>query len=406
MKYLLFDIGSSYIKFAIADIQTKKIINTKRINMLKNMSTNENRYEIDSEALFHFIKNEIDSYIDSYEPQGILFSTQMHSYVIGNDCMFSPVITWRDERCKLTVEMKEKLSSNTTGFELKERHPIIKLYHNISNNEYPFANTFYTLGSYIIYRLTGVNVCHITNSASTGLVNIYEKRWDVNSINNINAGKFNFPKIVTKLSVCGTYRGINVFPDIGDHAATVLGVTEKEDDIVITVGTAGLIAVIDENLPHSETRPFFNDKYINVICKLPGGRNLDVLWNFCMSVLDMGESNMSKSDFINNVCAMLTTKDLPPAELSLYSNKMSCLSFFSSIFDELAKIYAEHINNIKRKGDIVTSGGAIAENMFFKERIEEYTKRTVRQCKTKDPEIDGLMKLCDFIEWSNEKCME
>mgnify|MGYP002703168991 CR=1 FL=1 len=71
----------------------------------------------------------------------------------------------------------------------------------------PRNGTLYTLGSYIIYSLTGKNVTHAESFAPLGFLDVHHRCIHEKIIQKMDFGRIAFPEIVLKdCEVCGIYR--------------------------------------------------------------------------------------------------------------------------------------------------------------------------------------------------------
>jgi sugar (pentulose or hexulose) kinase len=144
----------------------------------------------------------------------------------------------------------------------------------------------YSLGSYFIHKLTGRNICHITNAAPMGMADIREGRWLRELWKKAGLGELRLPEITGAFEPVGKFErngmSIAVYPDIGDQQVSVLGCQAEDGDIIVNAATAGqVIHVTGDFIPGNyEIRPFFDGKYLEVVSRMPGGRNFDVFIDF------------------------------------------------------------------------------------------------------------------------------
>ncbi len=337
MKFLGIDIGGSFIKSAILDTDRFEV---REIRKVKSPSfvINENPLikENDPDEILEIVKKIIDSYVecrdclnsfnnhdsrnnhdscnnlnsrnnqDSHEKiVGVMFSTQMHGFILmdENGDAVTNYITWQDERSTELIagshgsylerikNILDKDDVRKSGSHVKPSLGMCNLYHWVCNNKQDKPLWFCTLGDYIVSKLTGEKPkCHITNAASTGMVDIEAGGWNRNIIKKLGFGNIVFPGIVHKNTVCGTYHvnelhtgGIALYPAVADHQAAMYGAFLKPGtDLAINIGTGSQISIVS-NKPafgNYEIRPFFEGKYLKAICHIPAGRALNVLISF------------------------------------------------------------------------------------------------------------------------------
>jgi sugar (pentulose or hexulose) kinase len=318
MKFIALDIGSSFIKSAVLDLEHRRLLDATKEPAPPMLPAREPRYfEVSAEAIADCILQRIEQHVEQHpDIIGIVLSTQMHGFLLTDSLgqAITPYISWQDQRCLGAVEGEasssgvalssfERLSNlvsklqATSGIRLTPRHAICNLYHYLGSEGRvvrPMQGIrFQTLGSYINQRLTGEHATHLTNAAATGCADVVHGQWNEPLIEAAGCSFLKFPDIRQETEAVGIYSGsygpIAVYPDIGDHQATVLGCfASAKTDAVITLGTAGIISCIDGNWSESggsyEVRPFFEGQFLNTVTQLPGGRNLDVLIRFVQSI--------------------------------------------------------------------------------------------------------------------------
>ena len=293
--YIAADIGSSFVKLALIDdsiITATEKRRTARIDTGKPWE-----YEYDADGAVSFIREYTDRAVgNGIKIDGILLSTQMHGFILARGERYTDYISWQDERSlvpcgdgRSTIDLlRERLPAGMLargGVRLKCELSVCgaaAFFRQCGDD--PGEYRFYTLGSYIISRLTGKNITHITNAAPTGMYDIFSKCWNSGLISLAGLSGMSLPEVTDGMPVCGYYNGIPVYPDIGDHQATVLGSGIEEGVLSINAGTASQMAMICGAAAapgeKSEIRPFFGGKYIRVVSKLPGGRSLQVIADF------------------------------------------------------------------------------------------------------------------------------
>lgn len=153
---LYIDIGSTNIKWSHGKT-AGKIPFPRRPLTRRIRATRSARTEIFSIVL---------NLIDTHRPQRAFFSVQMHGYVLlkeGREA--TGYISWRDERGKdlppdfaLTEEYGVRIKPNLPRLSLQAQSVA--------------ADEFCTLGSYLVYRLTGKNTTHVTDAAASGFYNV------------------------------------------------------------------------------------------------------------------------------------------------------------------------------------------------------------------------------------------
>ena len=142
----------------------------------------------------------------------------------------------------------------------------------------PAAVRFCTLGSFVIGRLTGRNICHITNAAPTGLADVRKSRWNERLIEQSGLSQLSFPEIVADVMPVAVWNGACLFADYGDQQVCAYGAgLAPEADLHISIGTAGLMGALTAEWGQGqyENRPWLEKGlYLRTVSGLPGGNQI------------------------------------------------------------------------------------------------------------------------------------
>ena len=300
MYTIAIDVGSSYIKSVVFALSDEKMLLGKTVPTPSRLPLdNPHCCELDAENLFQLIKSIIDGLTTLFPIQNLLFSTQMHGFVYHVAGAKDRYVSWQDTRSTLPLEngqtAVERMNDlfppdvfRRCGVRPKPSLGICNLYSLLNGDDFPSRDgELFTLGSYLIWRLTGNNVCHSTNAAPLGLMDVVNHRWDEEILYKAGLSTIRLPKIAERdLEICGTYESsgqiLSVYPDFGDQQVCILGSDVAENDVVVNIATACQISRISNCFdPRDyEVRPFFNGQFLNTITDMPSGRHLDVIIRF------------------------------------------------------------------------------------------------------------------------------
>lgn len=441
MKYIALDVGSSFIKAALLDMTSCKVLEKGKISTPRKLvNEDKNIFEISANLLFEIFKGIIDDYAKKYkEIEGVVFSTQMHGFVYtnpnANKHMEDTYISWQDSRCLNLIEGEEisyidklkeifpKSEMVNSGVNIKPSLGLCNLYTLLyGKNDESKSGNLYTLGSYFINRLTGNNICHITNAAPLGLVDIVNYTWDEKLIKKAGFTNISFPTIAQNdFQICGIYKSngqsIKIYPDFGDHQVSILGSMAEKNDIVINIATASQVSnTLDTFIPGDyETRPFFEGRYMNTISNMPGGRNLDVLIDFIKDTVKQITGISIETDIIWNSILNNFTNDnqdikvdtaFYPVPYNMNGGKIDGIKFnnfslnnvISAAFNNMAEVYDEHIKILSRSSGvkinkIVCSGGVSWKIPQLLEIIGNKTKYSINLSPLPDEVFSGLFRI-------------
>lgn len=379
MRMIALDLGSTFTKAALlvdgavqAERQTPTPAPIRRDN---------ERFEIDAEAYYQQVAALIDGFMGETPPDGLLFSTQMHGYVLTDAAMkpVTPYISWQDRLgAKHLPALRNFLMDADvypSGVPLKGNLALCSLLaRRAEGEEIPQGACFHTLGGYVIARLTGRHVCHITNAAPTGLADIRQGCWNDVLLKRAGLFMLRMPEIVDSIRPVGMYRGMAVYPDIGDQQVCAYGAgLQLERSLHVNVGTAGLLGGLcrDFKVDRCESRPWLEKGcYLRTVSGLLGGRRIQAL-----------REEYPGDD--GPVWSVLT--HTPDARAS-------------AVYHDVAESYREAARRMDFPvGELCYSGGCVLKNPALRGCIEEEFELSGGAC-TKSSDIwTGMLRLADNI---------
>jgi len=247
MKNLYIDIGSTNIKWKRNGVVHKTPFPAPTVDR-------DGLYEVDAEAIFSIVQGLIE------DGDRVFFSVQMHGYVLLKEGVaVTNYISWRDERgAKLTPKFTV---TKEYGVDVKPNLPRLSL-----QAQTVAFDTFCTLGSYLVYRLTGKNQTHITDAAPSGFYNVYERKRVETA--------FGLPAASYAVEAVGRYKNAEIYTPVGDQQAAILGAVGKDFcGYVLNLGTAAQFCEISDSFVRGdfESRPYFDGKTLCTVTRLVGG---------------------------------------------------------------------------------------------------------------------------------------
>jgi sugar (pentulose or hexulose) kinase len=299
MLMLGIDVGSSFIKSAVLDLERGKLEFEKSCPTPDFIKTagdaSGGKREIPMEQVAACMRSLIEKSLASYPIKGIEFSVQMHGFMLFRENKkITEYVSWQDMRgwdakpdaaSRIKKIAGDKLLRRN-GIELNNSHSLCPLYHIINEEKIAGPLQFSMMGDAIIRCLTGqVSPIHPTVAASSGLYDLEKNDWNRELINLLSLNQIEFPPVSDTEEPSAWYNGpqgkIPVYTAVGDHQAAVAGCGANTGDIIINIGTGGQMAYIDDSLCFGsyETRPFFSGRTLRALTDIPSGRNLSILMN-------------------------------------------------------------------------------------------------------------------------------
>ncbi|GAA3402164.1 sedoheptulokinase [Paenibacillus hodogayensis] len=445
MNYIGVDIGSSFIKAAILDTGSRQIIDVRKQQTPERLpNPDRNIYEVNVLSIVRSLTTMIDEYAGKYGPiVGILLSTQMHGFVLCDESgePLTNYISWQDTRGttpygNATISSFEHISAvisseqmERSGTQLKPGLAACNLHHWMMNHRHVIEKDniyFCTLGSFVIYKLTGRHTCHITNAAPTGFADVERRAWNWETIRAVGCESLVFPDILDEQEICGYYDsaggGIPVYPDIGDHQASVLGALGGDNDAaIVSGGTAGIVSLVSNKATRGdhENRPYFGGQTLKTITRLPGGRNLDVLVDFIADIgISLFEASRSRAEIWQAISQAVDRLDpsrpleAPRVELGFFQGQqgvqhgkidgirpgnLTAGSLFAAAFENMADVYISALRKLMDPtapiAKIWLTGGTIHNNVFMRTIMQARTGIETIPSPVQNEELRGLLHL-------------
>ena len=449
MVYIAIDIGSTYIKSSLLDPKTGEISCRNRAAVSQKISQeNPLRFEVEMGSIMDSVMEILSGYTSTRNDlAGLLLSTQQHGFVYSDPAFPGDrYISWQDARClepidesgETVLSMLQKRISvdmmRPTGVYLKPALGACNLYALLrerGGKVTPGAK-LYTLGSYIIEKLTGNNVCHITNAAPVGLADIYNGCWYQALIDELGFTGIEFPKMATDLSVCGWYevdgQRIAVYPDTGDVQTCIHGGGALEGDVAVNMATAGQVCMVHRMASigrgdprYYELRPHFDGLYCHTISRMPSGRNMEVLVEL---LADIGEkvfgqklsvaelwkklgncgSNADTQGLVVDTSFYETPEHLADGKIEHINRANLTLdNLFGAAYADLGRAYAHYIGMMEeavgqKPERMVFCGGAVRNNPMIQHALERAVGLPGHLFGSGDEVHEGMMRLAKSIE--------
>jgi sugar (pentulose or hexulose) kinase len=261
MSALIIDVGSTSIKASgLEEMPTPTPFPTAA-----------GRHETNPMAYLDAVQSLISA---AGEVSAVAFSTQMHGVLLtdSSNKPVSPFLSWQDERALegALLTTVAGAAAAISGIPPRAGIGAATLARYLEENPLP-GGRIHTIGSFLISRLGGPYVTHVTNAAPLGLVDLSTGQWSAELIAAYGLSAFELPTIVSGYESLGS----GLYPDLGDHQASVLGSGLEDDEFAVSLGTAGIGARLSSSpaAPAGvEVRPYVDGRFLHVRSRQSGGR--------------------------------------------------------------------------------------------------------------------------------------
>ena len=408
-SFALLDIGGTDIKSCVTNKDDTNLRVIYRSGTPGNLQGGQNLYEISPSKLLLEIKNHLDSIL-SYKTKidGLIISGQMGSWIIS-DSKNQPItnlISWQDNRAAVyegnfNVKMIERLGTEwleKTGNEVRSGLPLFGIEKMKSNLAYLKNLRLHTLISWVSSQLSEDYLfqSHVTDFASTGMIEINSNTWSKAAINFIDFD-LELPTLLTEMKAIGFSKALScpIYAPVGDQQASLYGAELKKGKTVVNIGTGGQVAAISSSNQKSalQTRPYFNDLTIDTRTHLPAGR----LISRCVKLLFPEEDTINAFAKFLKQSEKFATDAYLDIDLLGHGNFMSEFSDRdyapSAILNGIAVHYRKAISEINLEScDSLIFAGGIGQK--FKKLQNTISRgKTYEIAKSEESTLRGLMLL-------------
>ncbi len=299
-QFLALDLGTSFIKGAVLDLDRLRLHAIHRLpfpDPLPNLPPLH--CEIDPAAVLGATRRLIDTLLaHAPEAAGLVMTSQMQGLVL-TDAAGQPVsncITWRDQRslaprpgggayfdalaARLSAQQRARLGELHPGL------PFCALFRlaeegRLAPGLIPASLPDFVLAS--LCRERGEPGVEATNASVHGPLDLATLIWFEDILAAWGFERLRWPRvrrageIVGRLDMGG--RAIPCYTPVGDQACALAGALLQEGELSINISTGSQASMISPVLARGDyqTRPFFDNRYINLITHIPAGRALNTL---------------------------------------------------------------------------------------------------------------------------------
>ncbi len=299
MRYLGIDLGTSFIKGAVLDLDTLSVGAARRIACPPSLPALPPLHlEYDPESFVAAARRLTEELLaEAPDCQGLLMCGQMGGLVLVSPEgeALSPYISWQDRRLlephpSGRGSYFDALSGGLTeedwrdlGREIRPGTPLSYLFWRVQKGEtIPPRAVAATLPDFVLARLCGTApATHPSNAV--GAINILTRDWHFPLFHRLGFGHVRWPALreinepAGEVRVAG--RRLRCYPPVGDHPCSLAGVLLDLEELSVNISTGSQISLrsVHPEPGDYQTIPFFDGQFLRRISNLPAGRALDAL---------------------------------------------------------------------------------------------------------------------------------
>lgn len=300
MSFLGIDLGTSFLKGAVLDVEKRTLGQVIRKPFPEPISnSNPLRCEFAPEAILAAFRSLIDE-LAPFAPhcEGIVVCTQMHGLVLMNQQLqaVSNCITWRDQRAMEPYpsgsgSYLDEIHARTTpqdlrqlGNELDAARPICFLFCLKEQGALAPGLIPTSLPDFVISAMSGERPgVDATNASAYGALNLETSGWHEQLISKLGLDQLEWPPIRKPDKVAGYLKiGSRLVPSyapVGDAQAALVGSLLGNDELSLNIATGAQVSRVTDQLclGDYQTRPYFDGRFLNTLSYPPAGRELNAL---------------------------------------------------------------------------------------------------------------------------------
>ncbi len=434
MRFIGIDLGTSFLKGAVLDLDTLAIRHIER------QPFPEPARGL-APAFREFVPTEIVAatrclldrlLCHASDAAGIVMCGQLHGMVFTteNGEAVSNAINWQDQRAlqpfpgshgsyfdevnrRITREERQEL-----GNEPRPGLPLCYLFWLAQNNRLPVEPVVAaSLPNFVIANLCGcLPKSDVTNAFAHGALNVQTLNWHRPVIRKLGLDRFRWPEIVPQGAVAGkcrvSSRSLPIFMPVGDYHCSQVGAFLDEGELSVNISTGSAVIQLARGCEFGDfqTRPWFDGRFLKTITHIPGGRALNALVHLLTEMAQAQGVNLPDPwDYILSEAAKVESTDLcvnpafyfsavgdHGAITNVREENLTVGNLFHAAFAGMADNYARCAARIAPDKDwtrLVFSGGVALKTGLLRRLICQRLGHAHRLAASEEDTLLGLLVL-------------
>jgi len=433
MSFIGIDLGTSFIKGAVLDLEARELNHIQRLPFPNQLSSRNPLFcEFDPDEIVSAFRNLVTTLI-SVAPDcgGIVMCTQMHGMVLMNaqGRVLSPCLTWRDQRAMMPHPsgagsyfdvMTRRINSRQLrqlGNELRPGTPSAFLFWLAEQGLLEPDLMPVSLPDFVLSVLAGSPPSvESSNAMAYGLLNLETMDWHQEVIKELGLSRLRWPRLRKHGEVVGQLklgpRPVPCYTPVGDYQCALLGALLEMGELSLNISTGSQVSRLTSELTLGDyqTRPFFEGKFLNTFTHIPAGRALDVLVDLLTEMARGQQIPLPDPwPYIGQEALRVAGTDLH-VDLNFFANpfgdrgtisnirqdNLTVAHLFRAAFDNMAKRYYDCAVRIwpdRSWEKLVFSGGLIGKIEALRQVIQTRFQTDYRLAPFSEDTLAGLLVL-------------
>jgi sugar (pentulose or hexulose) kinase len=432
MHFIAIDLGSSFIKGAVLDLDTRSFAHARRQPFpAPIIGLPPLHFEIDPRQIVVVTRALIDDLArDTPDCAGIVICSQQHSLVLldARGQPASNAITWRDQRAlaphpaggTVFAQLERRISPEDRqrlGNELRPGLPLCALFWLAELGRLPDGATAAALPDFVLAQLCGAPpATEPTIAAAQGMLDLAARDWHRPLLETLGLGGLGLPKIHDLREAVGAIsvgaRRLPCYPAIGDQQCALLGAALTPGELSLNIATGSQVSLIRPTLAFGDyqVRPFFDGSWLNTITHIPAGRSLELLVTLLCELAESQGIHVPdpwgaiaravdatpETDLMIDLAFFASALGDRGAIGNIHEHNLTAGHLFRAAFERMAATYATCARRLAPEGDwqqLVFSGGLAQNLAALRASIVRQFGARHRICVTPEDTLQGLLAL-------------
>jgi sugar (pentulose or hexulose) kinase len=429
--FLGLDIGTSFIKGAVLDLDTIQVKHVQRIPFPEFLPGLPKLHrEVDPYRIVSLAGTLLDG-LAAHAPdcQGVVLCGQMHGFVLVNrdGASVSNYISWSDQRAldphpsgagthfDVLAERITKSERLQLGNEVRPGLALSSLFWLREQRLLPEGEILpASLPDFVAARVCGgLPSIEATHAAAFGALNLETGHWHRGVIEKLGLGDLRWPQLRKPGEVVGYWRvgsrSVPCYTPVGDQQCALAGSLLGEDELSLNISTGSQVAVIAPHFTPGDyqVRPYFDGRFLKTITHIPAGRALSSLIRLLSELAEVKPDD--PWPYIEQAAASVPQTDVR-ASISFYSgacgdsgrfenlreDNLTIGHLFRAAFESMAENYrdcASRLSTGRNWRRLVFSGGLARRLELLLRLISEKLDAPYRLAPVDEETLFGLLIL-------------
>jgi sugar (pentulose or hexulose) kinase len=434
MRVLGLDLGTSFIKGAVLDLDALAILHVERLPFPSpRRSGNPAFSEFDPNLIVATTRTLLESLSDkASDAKCVVVCSQLHGLVLCDEKgrALGNFINWQDERTLLPIHPDgrtyfEEINARLTpverqslGNEARPGMPLCFLFWLAHNKLLPGGHPIAaSLPNYVIANLCGGRPkSEITHAYGHGAFDLETDQWHSGVIQKLGLDIVDWPAIVPQGEILGQSRigsrNLAFFAPVGDYQCAQAGTLLQEGELSINISTGSGVAMLGPRLEFGnfQTRPFFDERILRAVTHIPGGRALNALirllgelaeaqghelenpWDYILAAA----SRVKKTDLRVNPAFYFSAVGERGAITNVREQNLTVGDLFYATFTAMAENYSRCALRVSPEAEwqrVVFSGGVALKAELLRRLICDRLGAAHRIVASEEDTMLGLLAL-------------